>query len=621
MYFKAAVLFSLLASSIALPMSNGDRKVKRGVLTVQDYADFQVSSGVAGDALAEVNAKFPIDQSDFASVDAEDLAIIKAARETAEAAETQAGGFNEAIEAAGGKNTPEGQALQAGKIKNKVLKLQLQVLALQIEAAQGKDTAEKLAKQQKKLDKNVKEDEAAAGQTKPINMAVPGCPDCTSLDQFTDPLVAAVLHNCRHIPIARLPEDILLHILDYFDQDLAITIFLRQVSRQFRRLVLRRDPWDISRSGNDGGTMQGLVRVNRGYGLKKRSALHKKAPHAKYEFPKRGRGSICYGIKGFVRVCRHKQISWSQIEALIAQVRYDGSDFVHFKKHCKHPSHRRCPGSTPPQFRFQWYVGGTVQRMVRRENVPIYLHLWWESHSRVNQLNLDGQGRLRAPFLRSLFRRTAMVRQPPLGAESDMGMSCFSHPQCRCVYYEIGNALGGSEAPTFENSVPDDTDDTSYIACLRKRPGLHQASSNRVNLERMSARLCAKPPCVPRDDGISNMTATYKLLAHFAVVVPVDVRNNPPPPGGMADLLAPEEQRDPSEQHGRRDGRHHAVCLQVASLGNPRVGVEGEQKPKQALERHDGRGDLPGHGAVGVDDVDERHVGALDDGKVYWLVS
>jgi hypothetical protein len=41
-------------------MSNGDRKVKRGVLTVQDYADFQVSSGVAGDALAEVNAKFPV---------------------------------------------------------------------------------------------------------------------------------------------------------------------------------------------------------------------------------------------------------------------------------------------------------------------------------------------------------------------------------------------------------------------------------------------------------------------------------------------------------------------------------------------------------------------------------
>ena len=60
MYFKAAVLFSLLASSLAIPTSNGNRKFKRGVLSVQDYSDFQVSSGVAGNALAEVNAKFPV---------------------------------------------------------------------------------------------------------------------------------------------------------------------------------------------------------------------------------------------------------------------------------------------------------------------------------------------------------------------------------------------------------------------------------------------------------------------------------------------------------------------------------------------------------------------------------
>lgn len=105
-----------------------------------------------------------INQSDFASVDDEDLAIIKAARKTAENAETKAGGFNEAIEAAGGKNTARGRALQNGKIKNKVLKLQLQVLALQIEAARGKDTSEKLAKQLAKLEKNVKQDEDAAGE-------------------------------------------------------------------------------------------------------------------------------------------------------------------------------------------------------------------------------------------------------------------------------------------------------------------------------------------------------------------------------------------------------------------------------------------------------------------------
>lgn len=60
MYLKAAVLFSLLASSFALPTASGDRKVKRGILSVQDYSDFQVSDGVAGNALAEVKAKFPV---------------------------------------------------------------------------------------------------------------------------------------------------------------------------------------------------------------------------------------------------------------------------------------------------------------------------------------------------------------------------------------------------------------------------------------------------------------------------------------------------------------------------------------------------------------------------------
>lgn len=102
--------------------------------------------------------------SNPAAVDPEDLAILKAARKTAENAETKAGGFNEAIKAAGGKNTTQGRALQIGKIKNKVLKLQLQVTTLIIEGAQGKDTAAKLAEEKAKLEKNVKLDREAAGQ-------------------------------------------------------------------------------------------------------------------------------------------------------------------------------------------------------------------------------------------------------------------------------------------------------------------------------------------------------------------------------------------------------------------------------------------------------------------------
>jgi len=181
MRFTAATfLFGLVATTIAAP-TTGISKNKRA-LTVQSYADFQVSDGVAGNALAEVNANFPvrahsprkhtttdpfqIDTSDLASISAADLEIIKDAREVAEDAETGTGGFNEQIDVAGGKNTAAGTTLQNGKIKNKVLKLQLEVLALQIEQAQGETGLEaKIAEEMTKLNNNIALDEEAAGET------------------------------------------------------------------------------------------------------------------------------------------------------------------------------------------------------------------------------------------------------------------------------------------------------------------------------------------------------------------------------------------------------------------------------------------------------------------------
>lgn len=60
MYFKATILFSLIASAIAMPTPADAPEKRAGVLSVQDYADFQVSDGTAGNALAEVQAKFPV---------------------------------------------------------------------------------------------------------------------------------------------------------------------------------------------------------------------------------------------------------------------------------------------------------------------------------------------------------------------------------------------------------------------------------------------------------------------------------------------------------------------------------------------------------------------------------
>jgi len=158
MRFSLSTIFlSLAAASLAIP-------VDKRALTVQTYNQFSVSSGVAGSALAEVNAKFPVDQNNLASVSASDLAIISKAAQVSEDAETGTGGFNDAI-AAAGANTAAGIALQVGKIKNKVLKLQTDVLRIQIETAQGNTaSSSSLSAQQKKLATNVALDVAAKGQ-------------------------------------------------------------------------------------------------------------------------------------------------------------------------------------------------------------------------------------------------------------------------------------------------------------------------------------------------------------------------------------------------------------------------------------------------------------------------
>jgi len=157
---------STASAAAAVAASSGSAAAAgAGVLTAQSYNDFSVSGGVAGSALDEVNAKFPIDQTNLAGVAASDLAIITSAAKISEDAETGTGGFNDAISAAGGTGTAAGTALQNGKIKNKVLKLQTDVLRIMIETAQGNDgSASELAGQQKKLASNVALDKAAAGQ-------------------------------------------------------------------------------------------------------------------------------------------------------------------------------------------------------------------------------------------------------------------------------------------------------------------------------------------------------------------------------------------------------------------------------------------------------------------------
>ncbi|KAG5653136.1 hypothetical protein H0H81_002128 [Sphagnurus paluster] len=156
-----ASLFVSLVSAAPLPAAI---EARAGAFKLQNYAQFQISGGVAGKAAAEANAVFvgmlssykshlgcphrfpdPFNGVNLATVGDQVAKDVETMRQAAEAAETDK--FNPAIKAATGAKAA---ALQVGKIKNKVLKLtgECQVLRIKIAQAEaaGKDSSSLKAK-------------------------------------------------------------------------------------------------------------------------------------------------------------------------------------------------------------------------------------------------------------------------------------------------------------------------------------------------------------------------------------------------------------------------------------------------------------------------------------------
>ncbi|KAI1314125.1 small secreted protein [Xylaria venustula] len=130
-----------------------------GVFSQQTYNDISISGGTAGNAQNEALDVFSaLDQNDLANVAQDDLDFLNSVNQIANDAEDEA--FNPAIDAASGDAA---DALQRGKIKNKVLKLTASVLKLKAQVAQGKDVQDDLDEEQTKLNTNIKTDEDEAG--------------------------------------------------------------------------------------------------------------------------------------------------------------------------------------------------------------------------------------------------------------------------------------------------------------------------------------------------------------------------------------------------------------------------------------------------------------------------
>ncbi|QRW03096.1 hypothetical protein RhiLY_02095 [Ceratobasidium sp. AG-Ba] len=154
---------------IRMTKKRGTMKRQDGaIFPLKDYKDIQISTGTAGDALARAKAIFsdPLNGLDLATVSDQDLKNLNTMRAAASKFETT--DFNPAIKAAVGE---EADALQRGKVANKVLKNLGSVMVASIKKAKaeaaGEDASEFAAtieEETAKMNKNAATDKADAGK-------------------------------------------------------------------------------------------------------------------------------------------------------------------------------------------------------------------------------------------------------------------------------------------------------------------------------------------------------------------------------------------------------------------------------------------------------------------------
>ncbi|EKD14392.1 hypothetical protein MBM_07622 [Drepanopeziza brunnea f. sp. 'multigermtubi' MB_m1] len=158
MQFSAVVAVLFATSALGAPTPPTGRPA---VFTATSYNNISISGGVAGQAQAEAQARLAaVNITDAASVNPADLDFLTSVNDICNQAEL--GAFNPAIMAAA-PNSPQQAALQAGKTKNKVLKLTATIMTLNIQAAQGQNVTQRLADETAKLNLNVAADKAVAG--------------------------------------------------------------------------------------------------------------------------------------------------------------------------------------------------------------------------------------------------------------------------------------------------------------------------------------------------------------------------------------------------------------------------------------------------------------------------
>jgi hypothetical protein len=328
------------------------------------------------------------------------------------------------------------------------------------------------------------------------------------LERTMDPLIAAQAYDNGFCPlISRLPEELLLCILDFMRDDFPALLCLRITSRIFFRLPnseriylwgsstcsLRGEAFDL-RNSSRLRFRQLSQRDGRCYSCKRWNDAHAQVlKDCKFQQTDRGTGSrsrfycnacdshhdflqfssgllwrqskrYCLGQQGVLQLCAYVSISWASIKAHVDEWRKnqrgegDWQDCLNsFKITCYYPSHdTRCMGPKAPTRPQARLVTST-----RDPNIVV-LDLEWEPHGSFATLAVTADGRVPAQQLRGLFQKIrnrgpAATPYPSSHSGAIPEMAFFS-PALRTsqlIHYETG-----------EGDIPRHTPELSRSFCL-----------------------------------------------------------------------------------------------------------------------------------------------------------
>jgi hypothetical protein len=288
------------------------------------------------------------------------------------------------------------------------------------------------------------------------------------LRRIMDPLIAAQIYNHRFCPlISKLPEELLLCIIDFLCDDIVTLHCLQIVSRVFLRLLHDQSAvwkWEWYASGLSGSVHCQASYLRDPAKLQFQRLLQRDGrcdncrrwndTHEGCSWDLRVRPSYYHsssqqydlGQHGTVQLCDHIQITWVSIQTHIDnwRQRHPGGDwqacFDSFNVECHDASHdTRCTTREAPT----WPRALLDYSDSCKTSVVFYLR--WTPHCRIDTLALTADGRIPAPELRTLFQRLRSIGPvgslcPPSRPDVLPEMACFTPltHMGRFVYYKTG---------------------------------------------------------------------------------------------------------------------------------------------------------------------------------------